>query len=74
MTATIDAINNRRANNAELVESATELSTTVAAIVEALAHDPNNPDVLDDFIRLMEEFHSTMRARPVFWHAYSHRL
>jgi methyl-accepting chemotaxis protein len=59
VTATIDAINNRRANNAELVESATELSTTVAAIVEALAHDPNNPDVLDDSIRLMEEFHSS---------------
>jgi methyl-accepting chemotaxis protein len=59
VTATIHAINDRRASTAELVESATELSTTVAAIVEALAHDPNNPDVLDDSIRLMEDFHGS---------------
>jgi len=59
VTATIHAISDRRGNTAELVGSATELSTTVAAIVEALAHDPNNSDVLDDSIRLMEEFHSS---------------
>ncbi len=59
VTATIDAINSRRGSAAELVKSATELSTTVAAIVETLAHDPNNADALDDAIRLMEEFHSS---------------
>lgn len=59
VTATIRAINDRRANTAKLVGSATELSTTVAAIVEALAHDANNSDALDDSIRLMEEFHSS---------------
>jgi methyl-accepting chemotaxis protein len=67
VTATIRATNDRRANTAELVESATELSTTVAAIVEALAHDPNNPDVLDDSIRLMEEFHSSNASATRFW-------
>jgi methyl-accepting chemotaxis protein len=59
VAATIDAINDRRVNAAELVRGATELSTTVAAIVEALAHDRSNSDVLDDAIRLMEEFHSS---------------
>jgi methyl-accepting chemotaxis protein len=59
VTATIDAINNRRAHATDLVSSATELSTTVAAIVEALAHDSSNSAVLDDAIRLMEEFHSS---------------
>ena len=59
VTATIDAINARRANGSELVEAATELSTTVAAIVETLAHDPNNASALDDAIRLMEAFHSS---------------
>ena len=67
MTATIHAINDRRANTAELVGSATELSTTVAAIVEALAHDPNNSDALDDSIRLMEEFHSSNASATRFW-------
>jgi methyl-accepting chemotaxis protein len=59
VTATIDAINDRRANAAELLKSAVELNTTVAAIVETLAHDPGNPGALDDAIRLMEEFHSS---------------
>ena len=67
VTATIHATNDRRANTAELVESATELNTTVAAIVEALAHDPNNPDALDDSIRLMEEFHSSNASATRFW-------
>ena len=44
-------------------QSATELSTTVAAIVEALSHDTNNAGALDDAIRLMELFHSSERAR-----------
>jgi methyl-accepting chemotaxis protein len=57
--ATIDAINARRANSAELLQSATELSTTVAAVVETLAHDANNVTALDDSIRLMEAFHSS---------------
>lgn len=59
VTATIDAINARRSNGNELVRSATELSTTAAAIVEALAHDPNNTSALDEAIRLMEAFHSS---------------
>ena len=59
VSATIEAINDRRASATELAENATELSTTVAAIVEALAHDPSNSGVLDDAIRLMEEFHSS---------------
>jgi methyl-accepting chemotaxis protein len=57
--ATIDAINARRANSAELLQSATELSTTVAAVVETLAHDAKNVTALDDSIRLMEAFHSS---------------
>lgn len=57
--ATIDAINARRANSTELLQSATELSTTVAAVVETLAHDANNVNALDDAIRLMEAFHSS---------------
>jgi methyl-accepting chemotaxis protein len=36
VTATIDAINDRRVSAAELVRSSTELSTTVAAIAETL--------------------------------------
>jgi methyl-accepting chemotaxis protein/CHASE3 domain sensor protein len=59
VTATIDAINTRRSNATELVQSATELDTTVAAIVEALAHDADNSSALDDAIRLMEAFHSS---------------
>jgi methyl-accepting chemotaxis protein len=59
VTATIDAINDRRANAAELVRSATELSTTVAAIVDAFAHDLSNSGVMDDAIRIMEEFHGS---------------
>ena len=67
VTATIHAINDRRANTAELVGSSTELSTTVAAIVESLAHDANNSDILDDSIRLMEEFHSSNASATRFW-------
>jgi methyl-accepting chemotaxis protein len=59
VTATIDIIKDRRASAAELVRSATELSTTVAAIAETLARDPNNSGVLDDAIRLMEQFHGS---------------
>jgi methyl-accepting chemotaxis protein len=59
VTATIDVINDRRAHAAELVSSATEMSTTVEAIVENLAHNPNNSSVMDDAIRLMEAFHSS---------------
>jgi methyl-accepting chemotaxis protein len=59
VTATIAVIDDRRTNASELLTSATELSTTIAAIVESLAHDPSNPGVLDDAIRLMEEFHSS---------------
>jgi methyl-accepting chemotaxis protein len=59
VTATIDAINARRVHAAELVRSATELGTTVTAIVETLAHDPNNPNVVNDAIRLMEAFYSS---------------
>lgn len=66
VTATIDAINARRANGSELVEAATELSTTVAAIVETLAHDPNNASALDDAIRLMEAFHSSTESATRF--------
>lgn len=57
--ATIDAINARRSNGTELLQRATELSTTVSAIVEALAHDANNAGALDDAIRLIEAFHSS---------------
>ena len=59
VVATIDTINARRTNGTKLVESATELSTTVAAIVEALAHDTTASGALDDAIRLMEAFHSS---------------
>ncbi len=59
VTATIDVINDRRAHAAELVRSATELSTTVAAIVETLARDPNNSNIVNDAIRLMEAFYSS---------------
>jgi methyl-accepting chemotaxis protein/CHASE3 domain sensor protein len=59
VSATIDAIKARRANGAALVQAATELSTTVAAIVEALAHDTNNAGALDDAIRLVEVFHGS---------------
>ncbi len=59
ITATIEAINVRRMNSAELLQSATELSTTVAAVVEVLAHDANSAIALDDAIRLMEAFHSS---------------
>ena len=59
VTATIDAIKARRANGAGLVQAATELSTTVAAIVEALANDTNNDGALNDAIRLIEVFHGS---------------
>jgi methyl-accepting chemotaxis protein len=66
VNATIEAISDRRANAAELVKSATELSTTVAAIGETLAHDPSNSGVLDDAIRLMEAFHSSNESATRF--------
>ena len=66
VTATISAINARRDNGSELVAAATELSTTVAAILEALAHDPNNTIALDDAIRLMEAFHSSTESATRF--------
>ncbi len=56
---TIEAINARRAHATDLLEAATELNTTVAAIVETLAHDAANAGALDDAIRLMEAFHSS---------------
>ena len=59
VVATIDTINARKANGIALVESATELNTTVAAIVETLAHDSNDTNALDDAIRLMEAFQSS---------------
>lgn len=59
VTATIDAINDRRTHAAELMRSATELSTTVAAIVETLAQDPNYSTVVNEAIRLMEAFDSS---------------
>jgi methyl-accepting chemotaxis protein len=66
VNATIEAISDRRANAAELVKSATELSTTVAAIGETLARDPSNSGVLDDAIRLMEGFHSSNESATRF--------
>ncbi|HML07556.1 MAG TPA: HAMP domain-containing methyl-accepting chemotaxis protein [Xanthobacteraceae bacterium] len=57
VTATINAINARRASATQLTQAATELNTTIAAIVEALAHDGNNAGASDDAIRLMEAFH-----------------
>lgn len=59
VTATIEAIKARRAASGELAGSATELSTTVAAIVEGLAHDTNDPGASDDAIRLIEDFHGS---------------
>jgi methyl-accepting chemotaxis protein/CHASE3 domain sensor protein len=56
---TIEAINTRRTHATDLLEAATELNTTVAAIVETLAHDTANAGALDDAIRLMEAFHSS---------------
>lgn len=56
---TIEAINARRTHATSLVQAATELNTTVAAIVETLAHDSANAGALDDAIRLMEAFHSS---------------
>jgi methyl-accepting chemotaxis protein len=56
---TIEAVNARRADGTKLVQSATELSTTVSAIVEGLSHDANNAGALDDAIRLLESFHSS---------------
>jgi methyl-accepting chemotaxis protein len=66
VTETIDAINDRRINAAELVRSSTELTTTVSAIVETLAHDAGNAGVLDDAIRLMEAFHSSSESATRF--------
>ncbi len=59
VSKTIDAIKARRANGAGLVQAATELSTTVAAIAETLAHDAGNPGALDDAIKLVEVFHGS---------------
>jgi methyl-accepting chemotaxis protein len=56
VNATIQVIEARRAFGAELVKDATELSTIVSAIVEALAHDGENAAALDSAIRLIEEF------------------
>jgi methyl-accepting chemotaxis protein/CHASE3 domain sensor protein len=56
---TIEAINARRSHATNLLEAATQLNTTVAAIVESLAHDSANAGALDDAIRLMEAFHSS---------------
>jgi methyl-accepting chemotaxis protein len=63
---TIEAINNRRTNGTKLLQATTELSTTVAAIVEKLAHDPNNAAALDDAIRMMEAFHSSNESATRF--------
>ena len=59
VVATISTIDARKANGAILVERATELNTTVAAIVETLAHNSGDAGALDDAIRLMEAFHSS---------------
>jgi methyl-accepting chemotaxis protein len=59
VVATIDTIDARKTNGIALVESATELNTTVAAIVETLAHDTGDIGALDDAIRLMEAFQSS---------------
>ncbi len=59
VAATIEAINARRNYGTRLTQAGTELSTTVAAIVEALAHDISNPGALDDAIRLMEAFQNS---------------
>ncbi|HEY2529865.1 MAG TPA: methyl-accepting chemotaxis protein [Xanthobacteraceae bacterium] len=64
--ATIDAVNLRRTNAAELVQAATELSTTVAAILETLAHDTDNASALDNAIQLMEAFHSSNESATRF--------
>ena len=66
VTATIQAINMRRDNGAKLLQSATELSTTVAAIVELLSHDADDTAALDDAIRLMESFHSGVESATRF--------
>jgi methyl-accepting chemotaxis protein/CHASE3 domain sensor protein len=63
---TIEAINARRAHGAQLLQDATELNTTVAAIVETLAHDSANAGALDDAIRLMEAFHSSTASATRF--------
>ena len=59
VTATINAINDRRADAPRLLRNAVELRTTILAIVEALVHDPGKGDALDDAIRLMAEFHNS---------------
>lgn len=59
VAATIEAINARRNYGTRLTQAGTELSTTVAAIVEALAHDISNPGALNDAIRLMEAFQNS---------------
>lgn len=59
VAATIDAVNARSASGAKLVQSATELSTAVAAIVETLSRDTDNAGALDDAIRMMEAFHGS---------------
>jgi methyl-accepting chemotaxis protein len=59
VTATIHAINTRRANSTQLEQASTELNTTVAAIVETLSHDAGGASAIDDAIRLMEAFQSS---------------
>lgn len=59
VTAMIDVINDSRVHAATLVSSTKEMSTTVAAILETLAHDPNNASAMDDAISLMEASHSS---------------
>jgi methyl-accepting chemotaxis protein len=66
VTATIQAINTRRDNGAKLLQSTTELSTTVAAIVELLSRDADDTAALDDAVRLMEAFHSSVESATRF--------
>jgi methyl-accepting chemotaxis protein len=64
--ATIEAINTRRADSTELKQAAKELSTTVAAIVETLAHDAADASALDDAIRLREAFQISNASAALF--------
>jgi methyl-accepting chemotaxis protein len=66
VTATIEATNTRRENGARLLQSTTELSTTVAAIVELLSRDADDTAALDDAVRLMEAFHSSVESATRF--------
>src|ERR1700682_1533185 len=55
--ATILIIASRRSHANQLLKDATELSTIVSALAEALAQDGKDRNALDSGIRLMEEFH-----------------